>query len=618
MSFPNPRSNPKKTVTIGASNERLLDVLQVICKPYRLTTEVIGNAIAIVSEKYDELDSEYIISGYIKDGRDGEVLPYTAVYLADRTAGVFSNEKGFYSFKLRRGNYQIIYAYVGYQEDTLQLFLRKDTTIVCKLKTENQLAEIVIEENLTRTTERYGETFYSKDRISTAMMFAGEADVIRTINSTAGVSTASDGFGGMSVRGGNYDQNLILYDGVPVQNTGHAFGLISIFNSSIIQDARLIKGGFPARYGGRLSSILDIKTRDGNNKAFKGEVSLSTIASRVLLEGPISKDKASFLLSYRRTFADPWIKELSQYIIQTGDAKGETSYYFDDINGKVSFALNPKHQLSFSYYKGRDALKNSVSSKKMSSNIEYDYNSINDQGWGNRLASIHLNSQLGKNMYSKLIAYTSKWENDAYNFRRFAVDSSSTIEDIYTADYKLSNLSNTGVRWDIDVQFSKGNIMRFGAGFIQNQYSPMFNLLSNVNNGAIYPEVIDKEEIKSRTNGASYQTEEILAYVEDEFDAGSNVVLNVGLHSSVYLFNGSRYASLQPRFSMNINGEASWFNFSSSMLRQYHQALSDNGLGFPSDQWVSASKWIKPADAINTSTTFGFLLSKNVSWSFGG
>ena len=173
---------------------------------------------------------------------------------------------------------------------------------------DNDLEEIKIEENLSKTSFRYGEEFLSKERINGAQYFGGEADVIKAINTMSGVASGADGFGGVSIRGGNYDQNLILFDGVPVQNTGHGFGLISVFNSNIIQDARLIKGSFPARYGGRLSSVLDIKTKDGNKNNIEGEFSISTIASKAHLEIPIIKGKSSFLISYRRTFADPWIK----------------------------------------------------------------------------------------------------------------------------------------------------------------------------------------------------------------------------------------------------------------------------------------------------------------------
>jgi len=615
--FSESKIKANKTVSIGATDEKLVDVINVICEPFKLTSQVIGSNIVIVSQKFEGLDQSFTISGYLRSNDDGEVLPYAAVYLADRSSGVFCNEDGFYALKLRQGNHTIVYSYVGLQEDTVQLFLGRDTTINQRLGSSNQLAEIIVEEDLTRSTERYGETYFSTERISNAMMFAGEADVLRAINNTSGVSTASDGFGGLSVRGGNYDQNLILYDGVPVQNTGHAFGLISIFNSSLIQDSRLIKGGFPARYGGRLSSILDIKTRDGNYKEYKGEISLSTIASRALIEGPISKDKSSFLFSYRRTFADPWIKELSRYIIESSDAEGETSYHFNDFNGKLNFRLGNRHQLSLSYYQGGDQLQSNVNSDKISLGKRYNAATINEQRWGNQLASLHFNSQLSKNAFSRLIVYSSNWESDAFTFDRNAVDSQSVVEDIYAADFKTSNLKMQGAKWDFDVQINRNNLFRIGAGYVKNTFTPGFVTASNVSNGVLFPALYTRDNALNQVQKEAYQSAELTAYAEDEINAGQNVILNFGVHVSQFSYVGKTYTSAQPRFSMNINGENAWFNLAAAKLRQYTQALSDNGLGFPSDQWVTATKYILPADGFNGNATIGFMLGKASSWSIG-
>lgn len=606
-----------KTVSIGATDEKLVDIINVICDPFRLTSQVIGSSIAIVSQKFEGLDQQFTISGYLRSKEDGEVLPYAAVYLVDRSTGVFCNEDGFYALKLKQGNHTVVYSYVGYKEDTLHLYLGSDTLISQRLGSANRLAEVIVEEDLTRSTERYGETYFSTERVSNAMMFAGEADILRAVNSTSGVSTASDGFGGLSVRGGNYDQNLILYDGVPVQNTGHAFGLISIFNSSLIQDSRLIKGGFPARYGGRLSSILDIKTRDGNTQEYKGEISLSTIASRALVEGPIVKDKSSFLFSFRRTFADPWIKELSRYIIESSDGEGETSYHFVDFNGKLNFRLGKKHQLSLSYYQGGDQLESVVNRDKISLGIRYNSADLNDQQWGNKLASLHFNSQLSKNAFSRLIIYSSNWESSAFTFDRNAVDSMQAVEDIYTADLKTSDLKMLGAKWDFDIQLNRNNLFRIGVGYVKNTFTPGFLTVSNVSNGSLYPEVYTRDDAFDALKRQAYESNEITAYAENEINAGQNVIINLGVHASQFTYGGKNYTSAQPRFSMNINGEHTWFNLAGAMLRQYTQALSDNGLGFPSDQWITSTQYILPADGVNSNATLGFMLAKSASLSVG-
>lgn len=606
----------KKNVTISANNERLIDVLTFVLEPSKLTYEIIDNYITIVNARDKDINEEFIISGFIKDAFDKEVLPYSTAYLKDHSNGVFANEKGYYSLKLKRGTYSIVYAYVGYKEDTISIFLESDTIMTRQLKNNTQISEITIEEDLSKVAYRYGEDFLSKDRIKGAQYFGGEADVIKAVNLLPGVSTGADGFGGMSIRGGNYDQNLILFDGVPVQNTGHGFGLISIFNSNIIQDARLIKSAFPARYGGRLSSVLDIKTKDGNKSNFEGEVSLSTIASKAHIEGPIAKNKASFLLSYRRTFADPWIKSVSTFINESAGSEGSTAYSFDDINAKINVDLNKNHQISLSYYKGKDGLTTNSLFKKEPDDITYIDESYLEHRWGNSIASFHLNSVWGQKSFSKLIAYSSLWKNEAYNFNRIASDSANVIEDIYSSDYKYSNFNTKGIRWELDHQLNKKNLIRLGASYIHYEFQPKFQTVNNITGDSIFPKVLSISDLTKNITYKNYQSKEILFFAEDEISF-QNVILNLGLHASNYSFDTSSRWSLQPRVSLQINGEKSWFNISASSLRQYQQIISENNLGFPSDLWLSSTNFIQPADALIGSAAFGFMTSKSFSFNLG-
>jgi hypothetical protein len=617
--FSDSKFKSKKTITINANNEKLGDILKVILDPYRLTIEIIEGVIVVVNAKNEEIFKEYILNGVIRDKTTGELLPYASVFLDDKSQGIYSNEKGFYAFKLKRGTYKVMFSYCGYDLDSLNFFIKRDSSINISLNPSTiNLEEIIVQEDLNKTSYRYGEDFYSKEKIYKASSLLGESDVMRSIITSAGVTSGADGFGGLSVRGGNNDQNFVLYDGVPVQNTGHAFGLISIFSSSVIKDARLIKSAFPARYGGRLSSYLDVKTRDGNNTKFGGEVGISTIASHVTIEGPIAKDKASFLFSYRRTFADPTIKSVSEYINQTNGSEGTTSYYFQDFNGKISFDISKKNQLSLSFYKGVDDFNTSSIAKKTSSKINYVDQNDNNFKWGNNLISFHWNAQIGKNQYSKLILFQSNWNNNFFKFRRNAIDSLSEINDIYTADLKASEIKVRGVKWDYDLQLKPSNIIRLGVGYNQNSSSIKYKNLSNLNNPPIYPEVIDKSSLLALATPYIYSTNEVYGYLEEELSSGKNLVFNIGIHTSIYKFDSTYLPSIQPRMSLALNGDYTWFNISGSLMRQYQQSLSENGLGFPSDLWVNASRFIKPADGYNFSTQFGFLMGKNASLNFGG
>jgi hypothetical protein len=615
--FSDTKLRSRKTVTVSARNERLVDILAVVLEDFRLTYEIVGKNIVIVNPRNLNITKEFIISGFIRDFETNEILPYASVSLADRSKGVYANEFGFYSLKLRRGTYTVKYNYSAFVEDSLEIYLRRDSTADIRLKSEKALQEVLVEDDADSYYEKFGEDYISNEKIGRSIMLGGEADVLRAVNTSTGVNSASDGFGGLSVRGGNYDQNMILYDGVPLQNTGHAFGIISIFNANVIQDARLIKGGFPARYGGRLSSILDIRTREGNKNDLEGEFTLSTLASSLSIEGPFAKEKSSFLFSYRRTFADPWIKEISKFINNANDSEGETSYFFDDINGKMNFKIGKRNRIAFNFYKGNDNLTSSTFTEKLALNTKFQDTKNSEQSWGNTLASVHWNTQVSKNYFSKILAYQSDWKSKFYKFKRYAQDSAKIINDIYSADLNKSNLLVRGIKWDNDYQYNSKYLLRWGAAYLTNESTPKFINLTNINNKAIYPEILTDEDLDVSVRSKNYMSSEINGYVENEIKFTRSTSLNIGLHSSMYRYDSMDYTSLQPRFSFTTSTDNMWFNLSSAFLRQYHQVLSNTNLGLPSDVWVSASKFIKPADVINNAMHIGFKTNERSSVQIG-
>jgi outer membrane receptor for ferrienterochelin and colicin len=617
--FSDSKFKSKKTVTISALNEKLGDVLDVILSEYKLTYEIIENVIVIASERSKEIYKEFTISGTVRDKSNGESLPYAAVFLDDKSQGIYANEKGFYSFKLQRGTYKIIYNYLGYINDTLSLFIKRDSVSNINLSLESTaLSEILVREDLSKTSFKYGEDYFSKDKMIKSASLLGEADVLRAIAGNAGVSSGSDGFGGLSIRGGNNDQNLILFDGVPVQNTGHGFGIISIFSHNVVKEARLVKGAMPARYGGRLSSFIDIKTKDGNKTKVSGEVGISTLTSHASIEGPILKDKASFLLSYRRTFADPFIKIASDGINQSSESKGLTKYAFHDFNGKLSFDLDKKNQLSLSFYKGGDDFERDNTFEKKITDVKYLDQRNSKFNWGNDLIALHWNSQIKNNQYSKFIIFQSKWNNQAFKFGRNGTDSLNRVKDIFTTDLRYNNFTVRGLKWDYDFQIKPSNILRFGLGFNQNESTTIFKTKTNLNQLLEFPKVLAPIDLLSMSTPFVSKTEEFNGYFEEEISSGKNLVLNIGVHSSYYKIDSITYPSFQPRLSFSLNGDNSWFNISASYLKQYQQILSENGLGYPSDLWVNSSRYIKPADGYNFSSTLGFAFNKNLALNFGG
>lgn len=608
----------RKTVTINVENEKLINVLDVILKPYRYQIEIIGDNIAVVSSRSQETNKEYIINGFVKAKSDAEFLPYASVYLDDKSSGVVSNEKGFYSLKLKRGTYNLVYSYIGYFNDTLRLILNRDTTINRLLKEENLLKEVTVAENQTKSAIRYGEEYFAIDKLGVGQMMGGESDILRSINASAGVSSGSDGFAGLSVRGGNYDQNLILYDGVPILNTGHAFGLVSIFNSGIIQDARLIKGGIPARYSGRLSSIIDVKTKEGNKKFYEGELSVSLLTSKASFQGPIVKDKSSFYVGYRRTYLDPWIKRVSSVINDASNSLGGASYFFDDINAKFNFQIGKKHHLILSYYQGSDQLGIDRSFKQISSMVEYGDASINENQWKNRIVSLHFNSQLGKRMYGKFTLYHSDWKNKSFDFNRFEEKSKEDSIRIFKIEYKNSSLTSNGAKYDIDFQMNRSNLLRFGVGLVRYNSLPQFLNLTSAIHNVFNLDKITSDSISKNLIKTEFSSNEINSYVENEMTLSQGVILNLGAHISLYQANKKIYKLFQPRINLRIFGENSWFNLASSYMGQYQHAVGDNAFSFPTDFWVNSSENIKPATGLNNTINIGFNLGKNISLNFAG
>lgn len=617
--FSDTKLKSTRKVTFSAKNERLGDILNVILKPYGFDFEIVGQNIVIINKRESIYKENYKLQGYIKDKTSGEVLPYAAIYSIDKSWGITANENGFFSLNMQRGEKVFCVAYLGFETDTIAQYFTQSQVLDVNLEPNSFLNEITIVDD-GQYSERENPKYLSKRTMSEDAYLGGEADIMHHLQNQAGVTTNADGFGGLHVRGGSYDQNLILLDGVPIQHTGHAFGILSIFNNNAIQDARFYKGSFPARYGGKISSILDIRTREGNNQKYAGEVSLSTLAASLSIEGPIIKDKASFIISARRTFADTWIKAISKF--QNDPDKGFdgfTTFKFYDLNAKFTFDLTRQHSLSVNYYQGSDDLNSFQNyTNPFAVTPTYVSQTKDDWNWGNKLYSVVLNSQLNKNSFSRVSLFNTEWNYSKFNFNRFGSISDSTSTDIYESSLKASRINNQGIIWDVDMQLSNPNRLRFGASYTRQKYSPSYKQLSNSDTLLMYPNQIHEFEIESQLVTNVSEPREINVHIEDEIKFNGGFALRGGVMFSNYSVDTFSGISIQPRIVMSQTGETMRFEIGASKMRQYGQVLSEEGLGFPSDVWVTASGRLKPADAwiINTNTVFQ--VNKEVVISFGG
>jgi len=371
------------------------------------------------------------MSGTVTDQASGESILGATVFAPELKAGVITNEYGFYSLSLPEGRYRIVVSYLGYTDISREVDLNGDTKLNFQLKEEiNQLDEVVVtqnvEKNSIRTPQMSVNTLTART-IKNVPSVLGEPDVIRSILLLPGVSNAGEGASGFNVRGGSADQNLILLDEAIVFNSSHLFGLFSVFNPDAIRDLKLYKGGIPARYGGRLSSVLDIYQREGNQKEFRVNGGIGAVSSKLLLEGPLVKDKSSFLLAGRASYAHLFLQAAGE----------ENTAYFYDLNTKISYRLNERNTLYLSGYFGRDNFQ-------LSDVFVNVYgNSVGNLRW-NHLFSDKLFSNLSL-IFSDYIyglefdAFGFEWESHIVNFD-LKYDFRHYLNNRLTLDYGLNNI----------------------------------------------------------------------------------------------------------------------------------------------------------------------------------
>lgn len=338
-------------------------------------------------------EENFTISGYIKDGASGEVLIGSTIYVTELSAGAQTNVYGFYSLTLPAGNYTLVYRYIGFISQEKKINLGSDEQINIELASEDvQLEEIVIKG--TREDKNVSSTEMSTveldiKTIKKVPAFMGEVDIIKSIQLLPGVSTVGEGASGFNVRGGSVGQNLVLLDEAPVYNSSHLLGFFSVFNPDAVKDVKLYKGGVPARYGGRIASILDIRMKDGNSKKFGVQGGIGTIFSRLAVEGPTIKDKGSFILAARRSYADVLAKPFTDVL----DGGAKLNFY--DLTFKTNYKFNQNNTLLLSGYLGRDKFL-------------FDAN----QGftWGNKTATIRWNHLFGDRLFSNFTTFFSDYD----------------------------------------------------------------------------------------------------------------------------------------------------------------------------------------------------------------
>jgi len=532
----------------------------------------------------NEIKKSYTLSGYTSDSSSQEALIGTSIYLPELFKGTTTNSYGFYSITLPEGKYKIRFSYVGYKTITEEIDLNKNIMVNLHLKSSNELDEVEIIANEVEKdyeSTEMGIHSLTMKKLDKIPVLLGEKDLIKTLQLLPGVQSGSEGSSGLYVRGGSPDQNLFLLDGVPVYNANHLFGFFSVFNTDAINSVKLIRGGFPARYGGRLSSVLDIRMKEGNMNKFHGSGSIGIISAKINLEGPIIKDKTSFIISGRRTYIDLLAKPLIAYISRNKGDKTSGGYYFYDLNMKINHKFSDKNRLFFSTYLGNDRFYSKYEDNYTIESKKYENQYDVGLGWGNIISVIRWNLQLSPKLFSNTTVTYSRYNfNTEQKMNEKLITPDKTEDNVYLNSFK-SGIYDISVKIDFDFMPTPDHYIKFGVGDTYHTFQPG-GFQTKYSSG-------DSSVTNNQLSFDLY-AHEYHAYIEDDFKIGSLLKFNVGLHYSGFVFTNKTFNYLQPRLSARILlSSSSSIKVSYSRMAQYLHLLTNPSIGMPTDLWVPAS-----------------------------
>jgi hypothetical protein len=525
------------------------------------------------------------LSGYVRDSKTGEELIGVNIVIPALREGTSSNLYGFYSLSLKPGNYEASIQYIGYQTRTIKVALNEDLTLNIELdESSTTLDEVTVlarrlDENV-RSVEMSVAQLDMKD-VRKMPALLGEVDIIRSLTLLPGISTIGEASNGFNVRGGNTDQNLILLDEAPVYNSSHLFGFFSIFNADAVKDVKLYKGGIPARYGGRLSSVVDVRQRNGNNKKFSSTGGIGLLSSRLLVEGPIQKDKSAFMIAARRSYADLFLS------LSNDPTINQNTLYFYDLNAKLNYILGDKDRLYLSGYFGRDV---------------FELNDLFGFDWGNATASLRWNHLFSDKLFSNFTLVFSDYtyslgtpEDDEFNFRL-----KSTIQ-----DYHFKNQYNYYVSSKNEIEFGvEGIYYRLKPGQITGSIQ-----LQLQQEYALEPSVYFSQELELGTRwtvqyGLRYSSfynlgaQKVRNYANPDLPQLNELIDSEEYSSGQIIEAYNGLEGLEPRFSVNyrISDEQS-IKASYNRTRQYIHLISNTSTPTPVDLYRPSGRHIQPATA---------------------
>ncbi len=511
----------------------------------------------------------HTINGLVTDGYSGEAMIGASVYHPAGRQGTTTNTYGFYSLTLPGGTYELVFSFVGYEPYNVKIDLTKDVKLDVSLK------RLVLKE--VEVVERRGSGIRESTQMSTIDLpmeavnklpvFLGERDIFKTAQLLPGIQSGNEGTSGLFIRGGSPDQNLILIDGVPVYNANHLFGFFSVFNPDAISNVSIMKGGFPARYGGRLSSVIDVRMKEGNMKKFEGDLSVGIVASKIAVQGPIKEDTTSYMISARRTYIDVLVLPFLP------DPQG---YFFHDVNAKINHRINREHRFYASVYFGKDRFY-------ARENDGGGYFSRSWLKWGNLTSALRWNWQITDRLFSNT---TFTYSNYAFSVGFEERDRTAMFgSDRYSYEY-ISGIRDWALKYDLDFVPNPNHYLRTGVNFIYHIFNPGVNL---------YEERYGNNSNDTEWGGQKIYANEYYLYAEDDWKLTDRLKANVGIHYSGFTTEGRWYQSVQPRISARyLLRDDLVLKASYVQMAQYIHLLSNSAIGLPTDLWLPSTRRVSP------------------------
>jgi outer membrane receptor for ferrienterochelin and colicin len=558
------------------------------------------------------LAQKYTISGFIEDASSSERLQGASVFnIANTRFGTASNAYGFYSLTIPAGKITLSCSYVGYSSIVKEISLSGDTMININLIPALEIDEVSITSERNHVKDnQMGMIDVPLNVVRNLPVILGEADIMKTIQMMPGIKGGVEGTSGIYVRGGSPDQNQILIDGVPVYNINHLFGFFSVFNSDAISDFDVIKGGFPARYGGHLSSVIDVRIKEGNMQKSNTSFNIGLLSSSIMTEGPLIRDKCSYMISVRRSYLDliavpaEWIYSL----ISNDIDKLTAGYFMEDLNAKINYKVTDKDRVYFSLYYGRDNLYANIGEIY---NDSATYKQKYKMNWGNMVTALRWNHVFSPKLFA----------NTSLSYSRFQYFIGQEEKDIYQwsggkytfnseANYNTS-IKDLAAKMDFNYILSPSYNIKFGVNGIYHMFNPGISA-SKISEGADIA-------VDTSYGNSLIAANEYAIYLENDINIGKFLSLNIGGRLANFQIRDTSFISPEPRISLralitdNFSLKASY-----SKMKQFVNLLTSTTVGFPTDIWIPSTDIILPQNSTQYAVSANLKISNTYDLSVEG